>query len=341
MSHARTTLEPVISREIRLVSGTRPQSNEIDVELVAIELPALRTGEILVRNLYMSVDAYMRGRFGNAAQPLPGFRPGEALEGAAVGHIVASSATGFAPGDVVTSMRGWREYFVAHPSVVRRVDGRIQPLTAHLSVLGSTGLAAWAAFCLAEVSARDNVFVSAAAGAVGNVIGQLAKLRGCYVAGAANSDQAAAMLVSELGFDTAFNGSQADLRQELDVAFPHGIDVYFENVGGAHLKVVMGAMRSGGRIVTCGELTVFDQPALLKRTRNRALFISKRLTMKGFLVSDWLALAPVFQKTISEHLLAGRLRAAETIIEGIERAPHAFGLLSRNESLGKIIVKLA
>jgi NADPH-dependent curcumin reductase CurA len=337
----RSTLQSVISREIRLLSGARPAPVHTDFELVAIELPALQAGQLLIQNMYMSVDPYMQSRFGAAGSSIPAFRVGEPLEGSAVGKVVASAVAGFAPGDAVTSMYGWREYFIANPSDVRRVDGRIQPLSAHLGVLGTTGLAAWAGVNLAQAGVHDQVFVSAAAGAVGSVIGQLVKLRGCYVAGAASSGEAAAMLVSELGFDAAFDGSQAELARELGVAFPRGIDVYFDNVGGTALEVVLAAMRPEGRIVTCGGLSLFDEPVQLKRAHNRELFVSKRLTMKGFLVSDWLSLAPVFQKAVGDHLLAGRLRSSETIIEGIDRAPHAFEQLSRDQSLGKIIVKLA
>jgi NADPH-dependent curcumin reductase CurA len=296
---------------------------------------------VLVRNIYMSVDAYMQSRFGAAGSVIPAFRVGEPLEGSAVGRVVASAVAGFAAGDAVTSMHGWREYFIAKPSGVRRVDGRIQPLCAHLGVLGITGLTAWASVNLAQVRVHDQVFVSGAAGAVGSVIGQLIKLRGCYVAGSASSAAAAAMLVRELGFDAAFDGTQAELGRELGAAFPNGIDIYFDNVGGTGLEVVLAAMRPEGRIVTCGGLAMFEEPVPLKRANNRDLFISKRLTMKGFLVSDWLSLAPVFQKAVGDHLLAGRLRAKETIIEGIGRAPHAFEQLSRDQSLGKIIVKLA
>jgi NADPH-dependent curcumin reductase CurA len=333
-------VERVISREVRLVSGVRSRRSHTDFELVSIELPALCAGQMLVRNMYMSVDAYMHDRFGKAGSTIPAFRAGEPLEGSAVGEVVFSAAAGFAPGDTVTSMCGWREYFVTNPSKVRRVDARIQPLSAHLGVLGTTGLAAWAALQLAEVRAGERVFVSAAAGAVGSIIGQLAKLEGCHVVGATSSGDCR-MLVRELGFDAAFGGDSASLEHELRAAFPEGIDVYFDNVGGAQLELVLGMMRGCGRIVTCGSLSAFDEPAQLRSARNRGLFSAKQLTMKGFVVSDWLSLAPIFHKVVAAHLLAGRLRVEEALFEGIERAPFAFDALSRDETLGKVIVKLA
>lgn len=333
-------MERIISREVRLVPGPRSHGTHADLELVSIELPALREGQMLVRNKYMSVDTYMQERLRNTGSGVPPFRRGEPLEGSAVGEVVSSAAAAFSPGDAVTSMCGWREYFITDPSSVRRVDSRIQPLSAHLGVLGTTGLAAWAACHLSEARAGDHAFVSAAAGAVGSIIGQLAKLKGCYVVGAASSSDNADMLVRELGFDAAFDGNSADLHEELDAAFQDGIDIYFDNVGGARLEIVLAAMRDRGRIVSCGALSAFEEPSELRRAR-RALFSSKQLTMKGFLVSDWLSLAPVFQKAVGEHLLAGRLRVKEAVFEGIERAPQAFDALSRDETLDKVIVRLA
>jgi NADPH-dependent curcumin reductase CurA len=333
-------LEQVISREVRLVSAIRARRSHTDFELVSIELPAVRAGEMLVRNMYMSVDAYMHDRLGNASSTLPAFRVGEPLEGSAVGKVIFSAAPGYAPGDAVTSMCGWREYFITTPGSVRRVDPRIQPLSAHLGVLGTSGLAAWAAFHLAELHAGEHVFVSAAGGAVGSVVGQLAKLECCHVVGSADADECE-MLVRELGFDAAFGDDWADLAQQLGAASPDGIDVYFDNVRGVQLEPVLAAMRDRGRIITCGSLSAFAEPAPLRSTHNRELFSSKQLTMKGFVVSDWLSLAPLFQKAVSAQLLAGRMRVKEPALEGIERAAHAFDVLSRDETLGKVIVKLA
>jgi len=333
-------LAPVISREIRLLRGSSQRPQPADFELVSVELPALRAGQILVRNVYMSVDAHMQGRLGTVGFAIPAFRGGRALEGAAVGRIVASAAVGYFPGDVVTSMYGWREYHIGNPSSVRRVDDRVSPLSAHLSVLGTTGFTAWVAMQLSAARAGEQVFVSAADGAVGNVIGQLAKLRSCYVIGAAASAAGAGGLVHDLGFDGAFDGGQAELGRELGVAFPSGIDLYFDTVGGAQLAVVLGAMRSHGRIITSGMLSAFEEPVPLKRASNRMVFAAKRLTMKGFLVSDWICLAPLFQKAVGDHLIAGRLHAREIVIDGIERAPYAFQQLSRDTELCKIIVKL-
>jgi NADPH-dependent curcumin reductase CurA len=323
-----------------MVSRARGRPALSDFEVVSTELSALQTGQMLVRNLYMAVDSYMRARMSDGGSLLPAFKVGEPLEGSAVGEVVASAASGFAPGDAVTSMHGWREYFVASPNDVRRVDRRIQPLSAYLGVLGSTGLTAWAGLSLAEVKPHEHVFVSAAAGAVGSVTGQLAKLRGCRVSGSASSGEAVQMLVSDLGFDSAVNDSQSDLPRALEAAAPEGIDVYFDSAGGAQLEVILAVMRPGGRIVTSGAISAFAGRPELKEARNRQLFIAKQLTMKGFLVSDWLSLAPIFQKVVGEHLMAGRLRANDTVVDGIERAPRAFVELTRDDAVGRVIVNL-
>jgi NADPH-dependent curcumin reductase CurA len=335
------SLTPIISREIRMVSRARGVPTLGDFEVVSTKLSRLHPGQMLVRNIYMAVDSYMRARINGAGSLIPAFKLGEPLEGSAVGEVVASAVHGFAPGDAVTSMCGWREYFVASPGSVRRVDPRIQPLSAYLGVLGSTGLTAWAGLSLAEVRPSEHVFIAAAASAVGSVTGQLAKLGGCHVTGSANSVEAAGMLVRELGFDAVFSDTPAELHRELKAAVPDGVDVYIDAGGGAPFEVVLAAMRPRGRIVISGAISRFTEPPQLRHARSRQLFITKRLTMKGFLVSDWLSLAPLFQKVVGEHLMAGRLRVKETIVDGIEQAPRAFIELLSTESIGRTLVQLS
>jgi NADPH-dependent curcumin reductase CurA len=224
---------------------------------------------------------------------------------------------------------------------VRRVDPGIQPLSAYLGVLGSAGLTAWAGLRVAEVRPHEHVFVAAAAGAVGSVAGQLAKLDGCHVYGSTTSREAALTLVRDLGFDAAFSDTSSDLLRELEAAAPNGVDVYFDAGGGAPLEAVLPAMRPRGRIVTSGAISALGVPAQLQDARARELFISKGLTMKAFRVSDWVSLARIFQRVVSEHWMEGRLRGKETIVSGIERAPGAFIELLRDDSGGKVLVRLA
>ena len=333
-------MKPIISREVRMVSRPLVRPALSDFEVVETELSTLQPGQLLVRNIYMSLDSYMQARMLEAGAAIPAFKLGEPLEGAAVGEVVASAASGYAPGDAVTSMLGWREYFVASPSLVRRVDRNIQPLSAYLGVLGGPGLTAWAGLRVAEVRADEHVFVSAAASAVGSLAGQLAKLGGCHVYGSTRSREAALTLVRDLGFDAAFSDTSADLLHELEAAAPHGVDVYFDAVGGAPLEAVLAAMRPRGRIVTSGAIAALSLPLQLQDPRARALFISKGLTITGFRVSDWASLARIFQQVVGEHWMEGRLRANETIVAGIERAPEAFIELLRDDSGGKVLVRL-
>jgi NADPH-dependent curcumin reductase CurA len=333
-------LTPVTSREVRLVSRPRARPVPSDFEVVSTELSVLQPGQMLVRNIYMSIDSYMQARMVEVDAAIPPFKLGEPLEGAAVGEVIASAASGYAPGDAVTSMLGWREYFIAGPGLVRRVDRSIQPLSAYLGVLGAPGLTAWAGLRVAEVRPHEHVFVSAAGGAVGSVAGQLAKLDGCRVYGSTRSREAALTLVRDLGFDAAFSGSSDDLLRELEAAAPNGVDVYFDAVGGAPLEAVLPAMRPRGRIVTSGAISALGVPAQLQDARARAMFISKGLTMKAFRVSDWVSLARIFQRVVGDHWMEGRLRANETIVVGIERAPEAFIELLRDDSRGKVLVSL-
>jgi NADPH-dependent curcumin reductase CurA len=328
------------SREIRLASRPHGWPTTDNFALARVELPAPRVGQVLVRNLYISVDPYMRGRMNEAKSYVPPFQVGQPLEGGAVGEVVESRADGIKTGDIVTSMRGWREYFVADAGEVRAVDSPVQPFSAYLGVLGMTGLTAWVGLNLVDVKAGDRVFISGAAGAVGSVAGQLAKLRGCFVAGSAGSPQKVRMLVDELGFDAAFNYKDGDLPGQLHAAAPDGIDVYFDNVGGEHLEAALSAMRLHGRIIVCGAISKYNDEAPTPGPRNLALVIGKRLSMKGFIVSDWLRDMPEFLRHATGYLTGGKLRLKETVVEGMEHAPQAFLDMLKGGNVGKMVVKL-
>jgi NADPH-dependent curcumin reductase CurA len=331
---------PTISREVRLVSRATGLPVPDNFTLVRVEMPRLREDQVLVRNLYMSVDPYMRGRMNDAPSYVAPFALDQVLDGAAVGEVIESLAPGIAPGDIVTSRLGWRECFVAGAREVRVVDRDVRPLSAYLGALGMTGLTAWAGLGLVEVKAGERVFISAAAGAVGSVAGQLAKLRGCRVIGSAGSPEKVAMLVGELGFDAAFNYKDGDLPGQLGSAAPDGIDVYFDNVGGEQLEAALTAMRPSGRIIACGAIAGYNDGTPQPGPRNLPLIIGKRLTMKGFIVGDWYDRMPEFLKEMKGYLAAGKLLMKETVVQGIERAPHAFVDLLRGGNTGKMIVKL-
>ncbi len=337
-------MTPTRSREIQLASRPQGCATRDNFQLVETELPAPAEGEVLVRNLFLSVDPYMRGRMNDVPSYVPPFQIGKPLEGGAVGEVVESRAEGLAPGDFVSSNLGWREAFVAPAREVRKVDPSVQPLSAYLGVLGATGFTAWVGLNLVDVKAGDRVYISAAAGAVGSVAGQLAKQRGCRVVGSAGSEAKVRFLLEHLGFDAAFN--YKDFRQEgslvkaLNAAAPDGIDVYFDNVGGDHLEAALSALRRNGRIIACGAISHYDGEAPPPGPRNLAFMIGKRLTMKGFIVMDWFHQMPEFLADAGLLYAAGKLNCRETIVEGIENAPQAFLDLLQGGNMGKMIVKL-
>jgi NADPH-dependent curcumin reductase CurA len=329
----------VTGREIRLAARPKGWPTAETFEHASVDLPPLSDGQVLVRNLFMSVDPYMRGRMNDVKSYVPPFQVGKALEGGAIGEVVESRAPELNKGDVVQSMRGWRDYFVAPAAELRTVE-RVQPLSAHLGALGMPGLTAWVGLKLVDVKAGDRVFVSGAAGAVGSMAGQLAKLRGCFVVGSAGSAEKVRTLMSELGFDAAFNYKEGDLKKQLAAAAPEGIDVYFDNVGGDHLEAALGAMREHGRIAACGSISRYNDEAPSPGPRNMFLFVTRRLTMRGFIVTDHVRESKAFAAEVAPLLASGKVRAPETVVEGLENAPQAFLDLLRGGNVGKMIVKI-
>jgi NADPH-dependent curcumin reductase CurA len=258
-----------------------------------------------------------------------------------VGEVLESRASGIASGDIVTSNFGWRELFVAPAKELRPINRAIQPSSVYLGALGMPGMTAWVGLRLAELKPGDVVFISGAAGAVGNVAGQLAKLRGCRVIGSAGSGEKVEFLREECGFDIAFDYKTGPVVEQLAVEAPDGIDVYFDNVGGEALEAALSALRPHGRIIACGAISVYNENKPPPGPRNLFNMIAKRLTMKGMIVSDWLELLGEFEKEMSGHLRTGAVKNKETVVEGIDRAVDAFIGLFSGKNIGKSIVRLA
>ncbi len=332
---------PVNSREIRLASRPKGMPTADNFTMTTTELPSLQAEQVLVRNLFMSVDPYMRGRMNDARSYVPPFALGEPLQGGVVSEVVESRAEGFKPGDVVLSMFGWREYAIATPRDLRIVSREIEPLSVYLGTLGMTGMTAWAGLTMVDAKAGDVVYISGAAGAVGNVAGQLAKLRGCRVIGSASSDAKIKFLLDECGFDVAFNYRTQSVAEGLKASAPDGIDVYFDNVGGETLEAALTAMRVHGRIIACGSISGYNNEAPAPGPRNMMYFISKRLTMKGLIVSDWMDRQGEFVKEVGGYYKAGKIRDKETVVQGIENAVGAFRGLFEGDNIGKMVVQLA
>ena len=328
------------SREIRLASRPKGIPTATNFTLVQTELEPLQEGEVLVRNLYLSVDPYMRGRMNEGKSYVPPFELGKPLDGGAVGEVIESRAKEFKPGDAVISNLGWREYCIATPQALHRVRREVQPLSVYLGALGMTGLTAWAGLNMVEVKAGDVVYVSGAAGAVGNVAGQLAKLRGCRVIGSAGSMEKVRFLRDECGFDLAFDYKTGPVLAQLNAAAPDGIDVYFDNVGGETLEAALTVLRTHGRIIACGGISGYNVEKPRPGPSNLFNMITKRLTMKGLIVRDWLDRQDEFEKEVGGYFRAGKLKNKETVVEGIDHAVGAFIGLFAGKNVGKMVVKL-
>jgi NADPH-dependent curcumin reductase CurA len=330
----------IVSREIQLASRPNGMPTAANFNLVETKIPPLPDDRVLVRNLYMSVDPYMRGRMNDVKSYVPPFQLGQPLEGSAVGEVVESRAEGFKSGDIVTSMFGWREYFIAAAQALQPVNREIQPLSVYLGLLGATGLTAWAGLNLVDVKAGDVVFISGAAGAVGNVAGQLAKLRGCQVIGSAGTAEKIDFLKNECGFNRVFNYKTAPVLEQLQQVAPDGIDVYFDNVGGESLEAALAVLRNYGRIIACGGISGYNAEKPSPGPSNLFNITTKRLTMKGLIVSDSLHLIAEFQQEVGGYFQAGKLKNQETVVTGIDRAVAAFLGLFEGKNIGKMVVKL-
>ena len=333
-------MKTILSREIRLASRPSGMPAAANFSHAQMELKTLPDQQVLVRNLFMSVDPYMRGRMNEGKSYVPPFELGKVLAGGAVGEVIESRAPEFKVGEVVTSNFGWREYFMAAPADLHRVSREIQPLSVYLGALGMTGMTAWVGLNLVDVKAGEVIYISGAAGAVGNVAGQLAKLRGCKVIGSAGSMAKVQFLREECGFDIAFDYKTGPVVEQLKVEAPDGIDVYFDNVGGETLEAALTALRVHGRIIACGGISGYNGTKPQPGPTNLFNITTKRLTMRGMIVSDAVGSQEEFEKEMGGYLQSGKLKNHETVVEGLDEAVDAFIGLFKGNNLGKMVVKL-
>jgi NADPH-dependent curcumin reductase CurA len=329
-------------REIRLKSRPTGRPTLDNFELAAVDLADPGPGEVQVKNLWMTVDPYMRGRMNDAKSYAAPFQLGQAMEGGAVGEVVASNDSALKPGDLVQSMFGWREGFNAPAGAVQKLDPRGLPVQAFLGAAGMPGLTAYAGLLrVAGLKDGDVVFVSGAAGAVGSMVCQIAKARGHRVIGSAGGPEKVAFL-KEIGVDHAIDyKAEPDLAKAVLAGAPDGIDVYFDNVGGPHLEAALTAARMFGRFAICGMISIYNAAEPQPGPRNLALMIGKNLRLQGYIVSHHWDLMPDFIRDLSGWVAEGKVTWRETVFEGIEKAPEAFLGLFEGENLGKMLVKLA
>jgi NADPH-dependent curcumin reductase CurA len=329
------------AREIRLKSRPVGMPTLENFEIAEIDAPQPEAGQALVRNLWMSVDPYMRGRMYDRPSYVPPFRIGEALQGGAIGEVIASGDPGFKKGDLVESMLGWREAFVAPVAMLNKLPAADAPPQAFLGVLGMPGLTAYAGLLeIGQPKAGETVFVSGAAGAVGSVVCQIAKIKGCAVVASVGSD-AKARWLKEAGIDQVVNYKAGELLAAVRAAAPNGIDVYFDNVGGAHLEVALEVARPFARFVECGMISQYNATEPAPGPRNLIYVVGKSLKLQGFIVIQFQHLRAQFQRDMLGWIGEGKIKWEETVETGLENAPAAFLKLFTGANTGKMLVKLA
>ena len=331
----------------KIILASRPAGMPAldNFRIVEAEVPRPEEGEVLIRTLYLSVDPYMRGRMSDRKSYVPPFALGEAVTGGVVGEVVESRSDAYQTGDLVTGMLGWQLYSVApgDAASIRKVDPRRAPVTTALGVLGMPGLTAY--FGLLDIgrpAPGETVVVSGAAGAVGTLVCQIAKLKGCRVVAVAGSDEKNKYLTGELGADAAVNyKTSVDLRRELKDACPRGVDVYFDNVGGRISDGVLSLINKGARVVICGQISLYNLEALDVGPRVQPYLLVNSALMQGFIITDYAARFAEGVGALARWLAEGKLKYAENIVEGFENTPRAFLGLFAGETLGKQLVKVS
>jgi NADPH-dependent curcumin reductase CurA len=329
------TMSSPEARQIRFIKRPEGPVGADSFEIITAPVPEPATGQVVIRNRYLSLDPYMRSAL-NHAESL-----GRPIEGRVIGQIAASRRPDFREGDWVFAMGRWEEVSLVDGAAARHVNINVAPAPAYLSVLGFTGLTAWSGLKhYGPIRPGETLFVSAASGAVGSVAGQIGKIMGLRVAGCAGTDDKVAWLLDELGFDAAFNHRTApDLAQAVARACPEGIDVDYENVGGAVFDGVFRNMRYGGRIIVCGAISQYEREPR-PCVPNISDFIGKRLVMRGFSVRDHADEIHEYIDEASGWLRDGRLKYRETVVEGIENTPAAFARLFSGENFGKLVIDI-
>jgi NADPH-dependent curcumin reductase CurA len=317
----------------------RPQGLPVPAQFRIVETDVAdpAEGQLLVQNIYMSVDPAMRPRLAGPTAL------NEAMMGGTIGRVLKSRNAAYQEGDHVESMNGFREYFVSDGKGLSKLDADGMPLVAYMSVLGLTGLTAYGGLLvIGALKDGENVFVSAAAGAVGSVAAQIAKIKGCYVIGSAGSDEKCRWLKEDLGLDVAINYKKGELRASLKAAAPKGIDVYFENVGGEHLNAALPRMNALGRIAVCGMISAYNNfGAVSEPVTTLSNMIYNRVMMRGFVFYEFESKRAQFLEDMKGWIKQGRMKYRTTMVQGIEQAPTALIGLFTGANTGKMVVQLA
>jgi hypothetical protein len=311
-----------------------------DFDLVESPLPSPKDGEVLCRTIYLSLDPYMRGRISGAKSYAASVEPGQVIVGGTVGEVLESRHPALARGDVVLGYDGWQSHAVSKGGGLRKLDPKQAPVSTALGVLGMPGMTAYVGLLdIGQPKPGETVVVSAASGAVGSAVGQIAKIKGCRAVGVAGSPDKCDYVVRELGFDACLNYKKGDLLASLKQACPSGIDVYFENVGGDVLRAVMQLLSQNARIPLCGLISEYNATEPTPGPNLRPLLFNRAL-IRGFIVSDHMARMGDFIKDCAGWLRDGRLKYREDIVVGLEKAPEAFIGLLQGKNFGKLLVRV-
>ncbi len=328
------------NRQVLLAARPQGWVRESDFRIVESPMPAIRDGQVLVRNLWLSLDPYMRGRMSDAksyAQPL---KIGDVMIGGTAGEVIESRHADFKIGDKVVGTLGWQLYAACDGNVLRQVDDARLPLSAYLGVVAMPGVTAWIGLSdICQPKLGETVVVTAASGAVGSVVGQLAKLRGCRAVGVAGGPEKCRYVVEELGFDACVDYKAGNLWPDIQAATPQGIDCLFENVGGEIFDTLLMRMNAFSRIALCGMVSEYNaaQPYAMKNIRS---LLTNRIRVQGFIVSEHLERWPQALQELTAGVVADKIKYRETIADGLEAAPRALLGLLKGENLGKQLVKL-
>ena len=334
------------NRRILLARRPTGEPSEADFSLSEATLEDPEPGQMLLRTLWLSLDPYMRGRMSDRKSYSPSVGLGEVMVGGTVSEVVASKLEGFAPGDIVEGRTGWQEYALSDGTGMRKVDPALGPISTALGVLGMPGMTAYfGLFNIGQPKPSETVVVSAAAGAVGAIVGQLAKIKGCRVIGVAGTMDKCAYVVNELGFDDCVNHRETDLSQKLEKICPQGIDVYFENVGGSVFEAVLPLLNDFARVPVCGMIAHYNDTGLPAGPNQVPLLmraiLTHRLTVRGFIVTDFRDQQAAFFEDMSRWIKEKSIKYREDIVEGLENVPEAFKKLFRGENFGKLLVRVA
>jgi NADPH-dependent curcumin reductase CurA len=337
-----------MTKGTRVLLASRPlgEPTETNFRIEQMPVPSPGAGEMLLRTLWLSLDPYMRGRMSDAPSYAAPVQVGQVMEGRTVSEVIASNLDGYKPGDIVLSPSGWQTHALSQGKLARKIDPSIAPISTALGVLGMPGMTAYTGLSeIGQPKAGETVVVSAASGAVGSLVGQIARIKGARAIGIAGGPAKCRYVTDELGFDACIDHRAPHMAAQLKAACSNGIDVYFENVGGAVFEAVFPLLNSFARIPVCGQIATYNAtqwPAgELRVSQLTREILTKRLTLRGFIVGDFAVRQPDFLRDVSAWLREGRIKYREDVVDGLDKAPQALIGLLRGENFGKLLVRVA